>query len=143
MRRCSGEDQAVCKCEGDTIFEGAVIGQVFTGEVRISCSAMTEREDVSQRRDGAAAQGSLSTALLSVGLWQGVLALPFDPAHPGRQLLLAGAFCVAAMVMRFAKIRHTWKIKASFQAGKDQVGPINLHISNCNNNQRKESSNYD
>lgn len=37
---CSGEVkrvQATCVCSGPTVFEGAVIGQVFTGTVQISC----------------------------------------------------------------------------------------------------------
>lgn len=29
---------ATCVCSGTTVFEGAVIGQVFTGTVQMSCS---------------------------------------------------------------------------------------------------------
>lgn len=33
---------ATCVCKGQTVFEGAVIGQVFTGEVRLQSEALPE-----------------------------------------------------------------------------------------------------
>ena len=51
---CGGsvERSAVtCVCSEQTVFEGAVIGQVFTGEVRLQCPLATLSYEVANRRE--------------------------------------------------------------------------------------------
>ena len=75
---CSGEvkrGQGMCVCKGVTVFEGAVIGQVFTGDVQMQCPQQEGQHRCSYawRAPISAATHSLSTALIAIGIWQSFL----------------------------------------------------------------------
>lgn len=96
MRSRGGREKgSVCGCVGNTVFEGAVIGQVFTGDVQIKCRAGVCHLEPHRG-------SSLPTVLLSVAIWQAALAFPPDPVQPGRHAVAAVALLLAAAVVQFA-----------------------------------------
>lgn len=74
---CSGavkSAQPTCVCNGTTVFEGAVIGQVFTGEVRMHCPHVEYLNDA--RAPGRPVPPKLvALALVALAAWQAGLAL--------------------------------------------------------------------
>jgi hypothetical protein len=102
--RCSSTDNGLpagCRCSGTTVFDGATIGQVFTGHVEITCpiAAKHVRQD-DQGNERRAGNGPLATALLTVAIWQAWLALPVADLQPASHLTHAAFFLVAGIVVR-------------------------------------------
>ncbi|HEL4252882.1 TPA: hypothetical protein UM795_000939 [Stenotrophomonas maltophilia] len=88
------------------MFEGATIGQVFTGHVEMTCPIAADRQqqakDDDRRRAGSA---PLATALLTIAIWQAWLALPTGGSSPSTHALHALFFTLAGWVCRSAKLR--------------------------------------
>jgi len=87
------------------VFEGAVIGQVFTGDVQMQCPhaehhraepAVTERAPSETGRP-------LSTALLALSIWEVSMALPMVDVAAGSSLPKAALFLAAGVAVRYLK----------------------------------------
>lgn len=93
---------AGCRCGSTTVFEGATIGQVFTGHVEMTCPIAVERQqqakDDDQRRAGSA---PLATALLTIAIWQAWLALPTGGSTPSTHALHALLFLAGGASARY------------------------------------------
>lgn len=74
---------ATCICKGQTVFEGAVIGQVFTGDVQVHCSRVSGHNR--PIRQVFRASSRVTTAVVALAL------LP-PPVSTPVLLLLSGAF---------------------------------------------------
>lgn len=71
--RCSGSgkrDLEACSCNAQAVYEGAVIGQVFTGNVQMECP-LSQREQLPQTpsTEGDARGGPFATAMQTVAVW--------------------------------------------------------------------------
>lgn len=97
---------AGCRCGSTTVFEGATIGQVFTGHVEMTCPIAVDRErqadDDSRQRAGSA---PLATALLTIAIWQAWLALPTGGSTPGTHALHALLFLAGGASARYVTPR--------------------------------------
>jgi len=94
--------EVVCVCGGPTVFEGAVIGQVFTGEVQVHCPhTTTSVHDASRKRDRP-----LASALLAIALWQSWLALPLNETPAASSLPQAILFLCCGMTARYLRLSH-------------------------------------
>jgi hypothetical protein len=97
---------AGCRCGSTTVFEGATVGQVFTGHVEMTCPIVAERQqqakDDDRRRSGSA---PLATALLTIAIWQAWLAVPISWPEPAAHLLHSLAFVLVAFTTRSDWIR--------------------------------------
>lgn len=107
---CSGgvERGAVtCVCKGQTVFEGAVIGQVFTGDVQVQCPHAERQHAAWIERERAPTETGrpLSTALIAIAIWQATYPAPAVEAVCGSSLSHAAMFLVAAGVTRYLKPR--------------------------------------
>lgn len=103
--RCSSTDNGLpagCRCSGTTVFDGATIGQVFTGHVEITCPVAT---DILRRAENdtkpRAGNGPLATALLTVAIWQAWLALPTSGSTPSSHALHALLFLAGGASARY------------------------------------------
>jgi hypothetical protein len=47
-----GRGAVTCVCKGQAVFEGAVIGQVFTGDVQMQCPQAEHHRSPTKRQDG-------------------------------------------------------------------------------------------
>lgn len=93
---------AKCICKGQVVFEGAVIGQVFTGDVQMVCPH-TQRHDTAaaeRARVPAETGHSLSSALMAIGIWQAIYAAPATDAVSDISLSHAAMFLVASCLAR-------------------------------------------
>lgn len=105
---CSGgaERGAVtCGCSGQTVFKGAVIGQVFTGDVQLQCPLAERHRAQREEPRGATVETGrpLSTALIAVAIWQATYPAPVVEAICGSSLSHAAMFMVAGCVTRYLK----------------------------------------
>lgn len=93
---------AGCRCGSTTVFEGATIGQVFTGHVEMTCPIAADRQqqakDDDRRRAGNA---PLATALLTIAIWQAWLALPTGGSTPSTHALHALLFLAGGASARY------------------------------------------
>lgn len=66
-----GLGPGACTCKGQTVFEGAVIGQVFTGDVHMQCTALPPTTNRYHARSDRAMERAhpLSTALIALAIW--------------------------------------------------------------------------
>jgi len=109
--RCGSEIKSVetgCKCGGNTVFEGASIGQVFTGHVELKCPLVgpgaPEPAGVEKSRD----RGSpWVTALLTIALWQAWMALPTGTMGSSGYALHSGLFLFAGVASQYLSGRIT------------------------------------
>jgi len=98
MRRCGGDEElSVCRCGGSTVFEGAVIGQVFTGNVQMLCPQATHTRNGSESKESGR---SMSAALTALAIWQIVYPPSFLEAFAGSPLPQAIVFFVAGVAAR-------------------------------------------
>jgi hypothetical protein len=103
---CSGvaeRGEAVCVCSGTTVFEGAAIGQLFTGDVRMQCpyavqQATARQESVRETRETGC---PLSTALIALAIWQAVYAPDGMDGALGSSVAHALMFLVAGVLTRY------------------------------------------
>lgn len=125
--RCSSTDKglsAVCRCGGTTVFDGATIGQVFTGHVEMTCPIAAEKaRQVEHDIKRQAGSGPLATALLAIAIWQAWLALPIGGALPSSQAMHAMLFLcggTAAKYIRADSVRVAlWRgVKAARRFGR-------------------------
>ncbi len=96
---------ATCVCKGQTVFEGAVIGQVFTGDVQMQCPH-AEHHRFAQTETARAPTETgrpLSTALLALSIWEVSLALPIVDVAAGSSLPKAMLFLAAGVAVRYFK----------------------------------------
>ena len=93
------------------MFDGAAIGQVFTGHVDMTCPIAADRQ-AQAKEDGRQHAGSdpLATALMTMAIWQAWLALPTGGSSPGEHALHAMLFLVAGMAARSSTL---WKWMSS------------------------------
>jgi len=93
---------AGCRCGSTTVFEGATIGQVFTGHVEMTCPIAADRQqqakDDNRQRAGSA---PLATALLTIAIWQAWLALPTGGSTPSTHALHALLFLAGGASARY------------------------------------------
>lgn len=105
---CSGEvkrGQATCVCSGPTVFEGAVIGQVFTGDVQMQCAHAAHQHAAQAEVQRAPTETGrpLSTALIALAIWQATYPSPVMAAACGGSLSHAALFLVAGAATRYLK----------------------------------------
>ena len=88
------------------MFDGATIGQVFTGHVDMTCPIAADRQqqakDDDRRRAGSA---PLATALLTIAIWQAWLALPTGGSTPSTHALHALLFLAGGAGARYVTPR--------------------------------------
>lgn len=84
---------ATCVCSGQTVFEGAVIGQVFTGDVQMQCPLAEQiRQSLGQELQRRSFETPLSAALLVVAIWEAYSVLPGLTPWQGGSLMQAAVF---------------------------------------------------
>lgn len=96
---------ATCVCSGHTVFDGAVIGQVFTGDVQMQCPHAEHHRFAPAETERAPKETGrpLSTALLALSIWEVSLALPIVDVAAGSSLPKAALFLAAGVVVRYLK----------------------------------------
>jgi len=94
--------EVVCVCGGPTVFEGAVIGQVFTGDVEMQCphAENPRAAPVETRRAPTETGRPLSTALIALAIWQATYPSPVVETACGTPLSHAVLFLVAGAATR-------------------------------------------
>lgn len=97
--------QATCVRSGATVFKGAVIGQVFTGEVQIQCPYAALQGNARQEAVAASRESGrpLSTALIALAIWQVVYAPDNVEGLFDSPMSNAAIFLVAGMCARYLK----------------------------------------
>lgn len=102
---CSGgveRGAETCVCSGQTVFEGAVIGQVFTGDVQMQCPhTTTSVHDTSTEPDRP-----LASALLAIAIWQSWLTLPLNETLSAASLPHAVLFLCCGITARYLRLSH-------------------------------------
>lgn len=105
MSCCSDakESVATCVCSGHTVFDHAVVGQVFTGDVQMRCPhAEAVRRMVHHSRRRRRSGTPLSTALLAIAIWDSTSAFSgVSPSGIG-PLTQAGLLFGCGLVARYA-----------------------------------------
>lgn len=97
-----GRGAATCVCKGQTVFEGAVIGQVFTGDVKMHCThqpLLANRCSVRSERQTEGAY-PLSTALIALAIWQASCPV-IEELTGSSSVLQAVGFFVAGISSRY------------------------------------------
>lgn len=96
---------ATCVCKGQTVFEGAVIGQVFTGDVQMQCPHAEHHRFAQTETERAPTETGrpLSTALIALAIWQATYPTPSIEAACGSTLPHAALFLVAGAATRYLK----------------------------------------
>ena len=116
---CVERGAVTCGCSGQTVFEGAVIGQVFTGDVQMQCPLL-ERQRAAcieePRRAPTETGRPLSTALIAVAIWQATYPSPAVESACGSTLAHAALFLVAGVVTRYVKPKILQWIRRRVQA---------------------------
>ena len=111
---CSGGVErgvVACRCDAKTVFEGAVIGQVFTGEVRVECPYAGPRVDRGHSTK-APCSGEQSWAAV---ILTGTIVQVFDSIQQAQgisAILLAQVFVLAAFEMA-RRLRNLRRKKCS------------------------------
>jgi len=97
--------EVVCVCGGPTVFEGAVIGQVFTGDVQMQCPhAEHPRAAPAETRRAPTETGRpLTTALIALAIWQATYPAPVVAEAYGSPLAHAAMFFAAGALTRYLK----------------------------------------
>lgn len=118
---CSGEvkrGHETCVCSGPTVFEGAVIGQVFTGDVQMQCphGEHPRVAQVETERAPTETGRPLSTALIALAIWQATYPSPVMAAACGGSLSHALLFLIAGAVTRYLKPKVLRWIRRHAQA---------------------------
>jgi tetrahydromethanopterin S-methyltransferase subunit D len=115
--RCSGRSNNVdapgtCGCGGKTVFNGATIGQVFTGDVKVSCPLAGD-EGMRALHDRATPRSKgdpLSAALLAVGIYQAIGVLQACGVGQAAESWHPPFFVLAIALVRF--MARPWMAKA-------------------------------
>jgi len=105
--RCGSTRQvtpAGCRCGSTTVFEGATIGQVFTGDVEITCLTKLPPERVLRR------QPSTLDTFVAIAIWQALESVVPAVSGPQWQFLPTAAVLLIALSIR-ASVRY---LKASW-----------------------------
>lgn len=93
---CGGsqkEGVAACVCTGPTVFDGAVIGQVFTGDVQMRCPHAEQiRQSLGHEIRHRGSETPLSAALLVVAILESSTAIPGMTPWEGGSLIQAAFF---------------------------------------------------
>lgn len=107
----------MCVCNGRTVFDHAVVGQVFTGDVQMRCPhAEAVRRMVHGSRRRHRGSSSLSTALLAIAIWDSTSAFfGVSPSGIG-PLTQAGLLFGCGLAARYAPaarriIAKGWKAR--------------------------------
>ncbi|KAA3601680.1 hypothetical protein D1178_06265 [Stenotrophomonas maltophilia] len=97
--------EVVCVCGGPTVFEGAVIGQVFTGDVQMQCPHAHHHSAQADERERAPTETGrpLSTALIALAIWQATYPAPAVADYCESSLAHAAMFFVAGALTRYLK----------------------------------------
>lgn len=97
--------EVVCVCGGPTVFEGAVIGQVFTGDVQMQCPHAFQHSAQADERERAPTETGrpLSTALIALAIWQVTYPAAALPDDCGSSLAHAAMFFAAGALTRYLK----------------------------------------
>lgn len=95
--------EVVCVCGGPTVFKGAVIGQVFTGDVQMQCphAEHPRAAPVETRRAPTETGHPLSTALIALAIWQATYPSQSVEAACSSTLAHAGMLLIAGAVTRY------------------------------------------
>ena len=96
---------ATCVCSGHTVFDGAVIGQVFTGDVQMQCPHAEHHRFAQNETERAPTETGrpLSTALIALAIWQATYPTPSIEAACGSTLPHAALFLIAGAATRYIK----------------------------------------
>ena len=88
-----------CGCSCQTVFEGASIGQVFTGNVQLLCPyrPVLDVATVSRRTSSGGIRPS-TAALLAVAVWEWATTTPGFDTHEKWVLLQAGVLCSSGVL---------------------------------------------
>lgn len=106
-----------CSCSGQIVFEGAAVGQVFTGDVKMQCPLAANLNGASGNRCVEPCLPSrLSDALFAMAIWELVAALSGTGTQDGALTVQVSALAATAMFVRyglaFAKAsRAMWRSK--------------------------------
>lgn len=125
MRSCSGEEvRSVCKCVGGAVFEGAVIGQVFTGDVQTECPLASQGISPAGEYRGFGREQPLASFLFAIAIWQLVQALQTDDGQNRGLLVQALLLLASGVVVRYLRGRHL--VGLARWAGKAGVALVNI-----------------
>lgn len=110
--------EVVRVCGGPTVFEGAVIGQVFTGEVQMQCPHAHHDSAQADERERAPTETGrpLSTALIALAIWQATYPAPAVVDACGTSLVHAAMFFAAGALTRYLKPKLLRWIRRRVQA---------------------------
>lgn len=110
--------EVVCVCGGPTVFEGAVIGQVFTGDVQMQCPHAHHHGAQADERERAPTETGrpLSTALIALAIWQATYPAAAVADDGGSSLAHAAMFFAAGALTRYFKPRLLRWIRRRAQA---------------------------
>ena len=110
--------EVVCVCGGPTVFEGAVIGQVFTGDVQMQCPHAHQHSEQAGERERAPTETGrpLSTALIALAIWQATYPAAAVADDCGSSLAHAAMFFAAGALTRYFKPRLLRWIRRRAQA---------------------------
>ncbi|WP_149866599.1 hypothetical protein [Stenotrophomonas geniculata] len=117
---------ATCVCKGQTVFEGAVIGQVFTGDVQMQCPHAEHHRFAPAETERAPKETGrpLSTALLALSIWEVSLALPIVDVAAGSSVPKAALFLAAGVAVRYLKASAVrWAIERLLRARSRRSEP--------------------
>jgi len=93
---------ATCICKGKTVFDGAVIGQLFTGDVQVQCpNASVPKKQISNDSGRP-----IASAMIAIAIWQSWITLSMSIAPGDVSLLQAVLFLVGAIAARYWKSEH-------------------------------------
>lgn len=95
---------ATCVCKGQTVFEGAVIGQVFTGDVQMQCPHAEHRFAQTETERAPTGTGRhLSNALIALAIWQATKPEAVVADSCGTSLTHAGILFFVGVLTRYLK----------------------------------------
>ena len=125
MSCCSDAKKSVatCVCSGHTVFDHAVVGQVFTGDVQMRCPhAEAVRRMVHDSRRRRRAGTSLSSALLAIAVWDSTSTFSGSSPSGSAPLTQAGLLLGCGLLARYAPaarrlIANGWKARRAKRAG--------------------------
>lgn len=92
-------------CSGHTRFEGAVIGQVFTGDVQMQCPHAAHHRSAPADTERASSETGrpLSTALIALAIWQATSPQAAVIDSCGTSLTHAALLFVVGVLTRYLK----------------------------------------
>jgi len=137
--RCSSTDNGLpagCRCSGTTVFDGATIGQVFTGSVEMTCPVARSGANVAQEILGSrTVEFHLVKKALPISVCALLISAIAWPSDVGDCLWRAGVICLWAC-SAFGGPRACRPSSSPFSNARDRtcrnspredVGIIRLH----------------